>query len=123
MDYNWPLFDGAHVLIQPKGMTVDQLQEGYYYFLREAYSLTGIARRFRGSPMQLGQGAAHFFRNYMLSRYGMIKTAHAIKRKGTDGVGMQALGDRTGLAIQHGPPAAAPSVPSAALPEVSLPQS
>ncbi|MEK7282239.1 MAG: hypothetical protein AAB249_00385, partial [Acidobacteriota bacterium] len=48
MDYNWPLFDGAHVLIRPKGMTVDQLQEGYYYFLREAYSLTGILRRFRG---------------------------------------------------------------------------
>jgi radical SAM superfamily enzyme YgiQ (UPF0313 family) len=90
MDYNWPLFDGAHVLIRPKGMTVDQLQAGYYYFLREAYSLTGIARRFRGARTDLLGSASHFARNYMLSRYGMIKTAHALKRHGDAGVGMTA---------------------------------
>lgn len=90
MDYNWPLFDGAHVLVQPKGMTVDQLQEGYYYFLREAYSLTGIARRFRGAKSDLLGASSHFARNYLLSRYGMIKTAHAIKRTGEGGVGMDA---------------------------------
>src|SRR5437867_4047792 len=53
MDYNWPLFDGAHVLLRPKRMTVEQLQEGYYYFLREVYSLTGILRRFRGGVFDL----------------------------------------------------------------------
>jgi hypothetical protein len=83
MDYNWPLFDGAHVLVRPKGMTVDQLQEGYYYFLREAYSLPGILRRFRGSTHHVSGLASHFMRNYLLSRYGMIKTAHAIRRKGS----------------------------------------
>jgi radical SAM superfamily enzyme YgiQ (UPF0313 family) len=83
MDYNWPLFDGAHVLVRPKGMTVDQLQEGYYYFLREAYSLTGILRRYRGPAYDLPRAASHFARNYLLSRYGMIKTAHAIRRKGS----------------------------------------
>jgi radical SAM superfamily enzyme YgiQ (UPF0313 family) len=88
MDYNWPLFDGAHVLVRPKGMTVDELQSGYYYFLREAYSLTGIARRFRGSKADLLGSASHFARNYLLSRYGMVKTAHAIKRNGDAGVGM-----------------------------------
>jgi radical SAM superfamily enzyme YgiQ (UPF0313 family) len=36
MDYNWPLFDGAHVIVQPRGMTPEELQNGYYYFLREA---------------------------------------------------------------------------------------
>jgi radical SAM superfamily enzyme YgiQ (UPF0313 family) len=87
MHYNWPMFDGAHVLIRPKSMTIDQLQEGYYYFLREAYSLTGILRRFRGGPVDVPAAATHFMRNYLLSRYGMVKTAHAIRRKGTKGVG------------------------------------
>ena len=87
MDYNWPLFDGAHVLIRPKGMTVDQLQEGYYYFLREAYSLTGILRRFRGHAYEVPRAASHFARNYLLSRYGMIKTAHAIRRRSVKPVG------------------------------------
>ncbi|PYS95798.1 MAG: hypothetical protein DMF50_07265 [Acidobacteria bacterium] len=100
MDYNWPLFDGAHVLIRPKGMTVDQLQEGYYYFLREAYSLTGILRRFRGKAYDLPRAASHFGRNYLLSRYGMIKTAHAIKRKGARPVGAQ---DAVGAAPQRLP--------------------
>jgi hypothetical protein len=81
MDFNWPLFDGAHVLIRPKGMTIDALQEGYYYFLREAYSLTGIARRFRGAPFDAPGFASHFARNYLFSRYGMLKTAHAIRGK------------------------------------------
>jgi radical SAM superfamily enzyme YgiQ (UPF0313 family) len=89
MDYNWPLFDGAHVLIRPKGMTVDQLQEGYYYFLREAYSPKGILRRYRGAARDLPRAAAHFARNYLVSRYGMIKTAHAIRRKGTKPVGTE----------------------------------
>jgi radical SAM superfamily enzyme YgiQ (UPF0313 family) len=94
MDYNWPLFDGAHVLVRPKGMTVDQLQEGYYYFLREAYSLTGILRRYRGPAHDLGRAVRHVTRNWMLSRYGMIKTAHAIRRKGAAPVGMDgALAD------------------------------
>jgi radical SAM superfamily enzyme YgiQ (UPF0313 family) len=79
MDYNWPLFDGAHVLLRPKGMTVDQLQEGYYYFLREAYGLGGIMRRYRGAAYDLPAAMKHFGRNYLLSRYGMIKTAHALK--------------------------------------------
>ena len=81
MDYNWPLFDGAHVLIRPKRMTEDQLQEGYYYFLRQAYSLGCIRRRFRGGEWELPAFLSHFTRNYLLSRYGMLKTAHAIRRK------------------------------------------
>ncbi|HZI94482.1 MAG TPA: cobalamin-dependent protein [Patescibacteria group bacterium] len=81
MDYNWALFDGAHVLIRPKGMTVEQLQEGYYYFLREAYSLSGIMRRFKPGTRSVGAAASHMTRNYLLSRYGMNKTHHAIKRR------------------------------------------
>jgi len=81
MDYNWPLFDGAHVLTRPKGMTEEQLQEGYFYFLKEAYSMRGIMRRFRGRPLDAGSAVSHFARNYLVSRYGMNKTAHAIARK------------------------------------------
>src|SRR6185369_4110451 len=94
MDYNWPLFDGAHVLIRPKGMTIDQLQEGYYSFLRQAYSSTGILRRFRGRAYDVPGAVAHFVRNWMVSRYGMIKTAHAIRRKGAAPVGMEAAVER-----------------------------
>jgi radical SAM superfamily enzyme YgiQ (UPF0313 family) len=87
MDYNWPLFDGAHVLVRPKKMTVDELQEGYYYFLREAYSPGGILRRYRGSALDLPASISHFTRNYLLSRYGMVKTAHAIRRNSLKAVG------------------------------------
>ena len=83
MDFNWPMFDGAHVLVRPKGMTVRQLQEGYYYFLREAYSLTGILRRFRREGNDPGGAFVHFARNYVVSRYGMVKTAHALRRNNT----------------------------------------
>ena len=88
MDYNWPLFDGAHVLVRPGGMTVDQLQEGYYYFLREAYSLKGIFRRFRGEAHELPWAVSHLAKNYLVSRYGMNKTSHALRRKGAGPVGL-----------------------------------
>lgn len=86
MDYNWPLFDGAHVLVSPRNMTAEQLQEGYYYFLREAYSLAGILRRFRREGRDPGGVAVHFARNYLVSRYGMVKTNHALRRKATGSV-------------------------------------
>ncbi len=82
MDYNWPLFDGAHVITRPRGMTVEELQEGYYRFLREAYSLTGILRRFRGNALDGAGLLSHLTLNYLLSRYGMTKTAHAVARRG-----------------------------------------
>ncbi len=81
MDYNWPLFDGAHVLVRPHRMTEDELQQGYYYFLKEAYSLRGISRRYRLEALGPAGFPAHFARNYLVSRYGMIKTAYAIKKK------------------------------------------
>jgi radical SAM superfamily enzyme YgiQ (UPF0313 family) len=79
MDYNWPLFDGAHVLLRPHRMTEDELQSGYYYFLQEAYSLRGIGRRFQWGTAPLHEFPSHFTRNYLVSRYGMIKTAHALR--------------------------------------------
>jgi len=111
MDYNWPLFDGAHVLIRPKGMTVDELQEGYYHFLREAYSMGGIMRRFRGGALDVGGAMNHFARNYLISRYGMVKTAHAIKRPRSEARAV----DRPKYAAEASPAPASDAVaPSAA---------
>ncbi|MEE9230836.1 MAG: cobalamin-dependent protein [Acidobacteriota bacterium] len=103
MEYNWPLFDGAHVLIRPKRMSVEELQQGYTYFLREAYSLTGIARRFRGEASNLGGALSHFFRNYFISRYGMTKTAHAVRAKCSRPAGARPRVDIPSAVPEQGP--------------------
>lgn len=81
MDYNWPLFDGAHVLIRPRRMTQTQLQEGYFHFLKEAYSLRGIARRYDRKLASSSSVGHHIVTNYLVSRYGLSKTAYALKRR------------------------------------------
>jgi radical SAM superfamily enzyme YgiQ (UPF0313 family) len=82
MDYNWPLFDGAHVLIRPRGMTEVELEEGYFHFLKEAYSLRGIARRYDPGLASSRTGwVHHLVSNYLMSRYGLAKTAHALRRR------------------------------------------
>ncbi|MFQ5890701.1 MAG: B12-binding domain-containing radical SAM protein [Gemmatimonadota bacterium] len=113
MDYNWPLFDGAHVLIRPKGMSVEQLQEGYHYFLREAYSLTGILRRFRGSALDISWGLSHIARNYLVSRYGMRKVAHAIRTKVPGAPGHEGTVMPEGRTAQAGASNVAPAVDGA----------
>jgi radical SAM superfamily enzyme YgiQ (UPF0313 family) len=47
---NWELYDGQHVVFQPAGMTIRQLQEGTEQAWRHAYSLSSIATRLRKSP-------------------------------------------------------------------------
>ncbi|MGB8645672.1 MAG: radical SAM protein [Anaerolineae bacterium] len=41
----WSLYDTAHVVYQPKNMTVEQLREGYDWICRKAYNIPAIARR------------------------------------------------------------------------------
>jgi hypothetical protein len=82
MDYNWPLFDGAHVLIRPKRMTETELEDGYFRFLKEAYSLRGIARRYDAALASSRTGWLHHLAtNYLMSRYSLAKTAYALKRR------------------------------------------
>jgi len=50
--------------------------------------MTGIMRRYRGAAYDLPAAAKHFVRNWMVSRYGMVKTSHAIRRKGAAPVGL-----------------------------------
>ena len=47
---DWELYDGQHVVFQPAGMSVRQLQEGTEQAWKHAYSLSSIASRLRGSP-------------------------------------------------------------------------
>ncbi len=81
MDYNWPLFDGAHVLIRSKKLTEAQLEDGYFHFLKESYSMRGIFKRYDGESAASRSGLPHhFITNYLMSRYGLMKTAYALKR-------------------------------------------
>ena len=46
---DWSLYDTSHVVIQPKRMTPDQLQEGYLRAFRAAYSQSSMAARLQGT--------------------------------------------------------------------------
>ena len=46
---DWSRYDTSHVVIQPRQMTPDQLQEGYLRAFRAAYSQTNMAGRLRGT--------------------------------------------------------------------------
>jgi radical SAM superfamily enzyme YgiQ (UPF0313 family) len=50
---NWELYDGQHVVFQPKTMTVRELQEGHEWAWKQVYSVGAIARRLARSRTQL----------------------------------------------------------------------
>jgi radical SAM superfamily enzyme YgiQ (UPF0313 family) len=50
---NWELYDGQHVVFQPKNMSIQELQEGHERTWRKVYSLASIAKRIGKSRTQL----------------------------------------------------------------------
>ena len=44
---DWSLYDTSHVVIRPRRLTADQLQQGYLHVFRQAYSQSCIAARMR----------------------------------------------------------------------------
>jgi radical SAM superfamily enzyme YgiQ (UPF0313 family) len=46
---DWGRYDGRHVVFQPAGMTVDELQNGFHYAWRQTYRLGSILRRVMGA--------------------------------------------------------------------------
>lgn len=50
--YDWELYDGQHVVFQPKGMSIQELQEGHEWAWRYTYSYRSIAKRLTGSRVQ-----------------------------------------------------------------------
>lgn len=50
---DWALYDGQHVVYQPKKLTPRELQEGHEWAWKEVYSLRNIARRLARSRQML----------------------------------------------------------------------
>lgn len=63
---NWDLYDGQHVVFQPKSMTVSALQEGHERAWKRAYSYRAIASRLRhaGTQFPLSLAANLGYRYY-----------------------------------------------------------
>lgn len=70
---DWELYDGQHVVFQPKRMSVRQLQEGVEAAWKHAYSVRSILRRLRHSPaplaVRIGTNLGYRFYAHNLSRY------------------------------------------------------
>ncbi|QQE11342.1 B12-binding domain-containing radical SAM protein [Planctomycetota bacterium] len=50
---NWELYDGQHVVFQPKHLSVEALEEGNQHAWHRAYCLKGMAKRLRQTVMPL----------------------------------------------------------------------
>jgi radical SAM superfamily enzyme YgiQ (UPF0313 family) len=50
---NWELYDGQHVVFQPRGMSAAELEQGTRSAWRSAYAFGAIAKRLRRSPAHL----------------------------------------------------------------------
>ncbi len=50
---NWALYDVEHVVIEPKRMTPERLQEGLEWSWRQSYSWPSLAKRICGAPWSL----------------------------------------------------------------------
>jgi radical SAM superfamily enzyme YgiQ (UPF0313 family) len=66
---NWELYDGQHVVFEPAGMSVAELQDGTERAWRHAYSWSSMARRLWASPaarptaVMANLGYRHYGRN------------------------------------------------------------
>jgi radical SAM superfamily enzyme YgiQ (UPF0313 family) len=52
IDRDWAKYDGKHVVYRPSRMTVDQLQQGFYWANHHFYSLSNIWRRLSGTSQR-----------------------------------------------------------------------
>ncbi len=63
------LYNTAHVVFQPRGMTPDELYRGYLWIYRQVYSLKNIIRR---RPAARGQRMTYWLFNLLYRKYGRI---------------------------------------------------
>jgi radical SAM superfamily enzyme YgiQ (UPF0313 family) len=70
---DWSRYDCTQVVFEPRGMTKEELQRGYYAFYRRVHGLPSILRRVTGSrsslPLSLGA-------NLALKFYGQVAYPH-----------------------------------------------
>jgi len=52
-DRDWAKYDGKHVVFHPSRMSVDQLQEGFYWANHHFYSIPSIWKRLSGTSQRL----------------------------------------------------------------------
>ena len=76
-------YDTAHVVFRPKGMSAEELYDGYLWIYREVYSWRNILRR---TPKTLSQFVPYYLFNLFYRKYGRFteRLGHAI---GFDRVG------------------------------------
>ncbi len=61
------LYNTAHVVFQPKGMTPEELYDGYLWMYRQVYSLKNILRR---RPRAKEQRMGYWLFNLLYRKYG-----------------------------------------------------
>ncbi len=66
------LYNTAHVVFRPRGMTAEELYDGYLWMYRQIYSWKNILRRI---PEQPDQRAAYFLFNLVYRKYGAVTDA------------------------------------------------
>ncbi len=70
---DWSLYDGQHVVYQPHGMGMDELQRGTEWAWKQTYSYRSIAKRLLGSrqllPLALAANLGYRFYAHNLHRF------------------------------------------------------
>jgi len=71
---NWGRYDGRHVVFQPEGMTVEELQNGLYYSWKQTYGFRSIFKRVIGKTplpfldLAVNVGFRHYRRTFLPRR-------------------------------------------------------
>ena len=71
---NWSRYDGRHVVFSPAGMTVEDLQDGFYYAWNQTYGVSSILKRVIGAAtlplfaLAVNLGFRHYRRTFLPPR-------------------------------------------------------
>ena len=69
LTHDLSLYNTAHVVFRPKGMTPEELYQGYLWMYRQIYSLRNILRR---RPEERQQRTSYFLFNLLYRKYGPV---------------------------------------------------
>jgi radical SAM superfamily enzyme YgiQ (UPF0313 family) len=69
LTHDLSLYNTAHVVFQPKGMTPEELYQGYLWMYRQVYSLKNILRR---RPEARQQRMSYWLFNLLYRKYGGV---------------------------------------------------
>lgn len=75
---NWSLYDGSHVVFQPANMSINSLQNGYYWAFKQSHTLSSILHRSLGSKART---AYSFFGNLLFRHLSSVMVPNSFKYK------------------------------------------